>query len=443
VFGVPFSIVAGAFLIELLLISVRFTAEPNRQVQPLIATLILANAVYLCTTWYLLRHTTKISVPFIIGASIVFRLTSLPVSAPLTDDLYRYRWEAQVFNAGGNPYASRPIDPAWAHLREDVTWPRLGQKDVPAGYGPAWTLLAALTGTLVATPGQPLREVFLFKLPAILFEAGTLGLLLLWIRRATPAIPPDRILIYAWCPLPVWEFWASGHNDAPVLFCIVLALLLAERHRWTPSWIALALAVSLKLWPAILIPAWLWRSGRRHALPGLLLVPAIFGLFAWPFLTDLTWNARYMSGFVGGWRNNDSLFALILWSTGNREWPAKCLAFGLIGASALWFATRSAWPLSRTVLWTIVSLLLLSSNCHPWYLTWFVPMLVFEPATALLLWIALMPLNYAVWIDWVQLGVWNGSRPLRWVVYVPVLALAVWNVVRSNGGLFFRRRSSP
>jgi DNA-binding response OmpR family regulator len=29
------------------------------------------------------------------------------------------------------------------------------------------------------------------------------------------------VLIYAWAPAPVWEFWANGHNDSVTLFFLV------------------------------------------------------------------------------------------------------------------------------------------------------------------------------------------------------------------------------
>jgi hypothetical protein len=63
-----------------------------------------------------------------------------------------------------------------------------------------------------------------------------------------------------------------------------------------------------------------------------------------------------------------------------------------------------------------------SANCHPWYLTWFIPLLCFVPAVPLLLWTALMPLNYVVLFEWFSVGGWNGSTSMRWYVYAPVFA---------------------
>jgi hypothetical protein len=218
--------------------------------------------------------------------------------------------------------------------------------------------------------------------------------------------------------LPVWEFWANGHNDASVIFFIVASLLIASRSKWLGSIVLLALAAALKFWPLALLPAYLIRSRRWIAGPAI--VAAVLGAFAIPYAADITENIRFMTGFMGGWRNNDSLFTFIAWAAGE-QYRAKYTAMALIAASALWFAFRP-WPLERTAIWTIVALLLLSSNCHPWYLTWFLPLLVLRPATPLLLWTGLMPLAYAVLIPWQALGTWNGSTTLRWWIYVPVFA---------------------
>jgi len=421
--GIQF-LIAAVFLELTFVLLGRFSA--SQAIPETILLLVCANTFWIVSVYFTLHtvQSTKTVPVLIIVAAAAFRITAWPVAAPLTDDLYRYRWEARVQNEGGNPYASRPADPDLTRFR-DSTWSRVGQKDVPAGYGPAWELLGAWTGRLSGLlSADPDRQAFWFKLPAAVFELGTLVLVAVWLRRA--GLPGHWLAVYAWSPLPVWEFWAGGHNDAPVLFCVTLALLLADSRRWAWSWGALGMAVALKFWPAILMAAWVFRA-PRYWWKGPAVAMAVVAVCALPYAgTDVWWNARYMTGFVGGWRNNDSLFGAILWVTGD-QYRAKYTAFALISACALWFASRREWPLGRVVLWTCATLLLLSSNCHPWYLTWLVPMLAFAPASPVMLWMGLMPISYAVWIDWSLLREWNGSTPLRWLVYGPTLAyFLVW-----------------
>ena len=67
-------------------------------------------------------------------------------------------------------------------------------------------------------------------------------------------LPQERVLIYAWSPLPVIEFWATGHNDSVIVLLITLALLAAAKERWTWAFVALSLAVAAKIWPVLLFP---------------------------------------------------------------------------------------------------------------------------------------------------------------------------------------------
>jgi len=201
--------------------------------------------------------------------------------------------------------------------------------------------------------------------------------------------------------------------------------LAAASARWTWSVLALSLAVCAKFWPAILFPLF---AGWRGWLPQrrwqwLVLVPAA-GIAAAPYWSNIGENARFLSGFFGGWRNNDSFFGLLLWLTGD-VYLAKYTAFALLAAVVV-VLMRLEWPLEKKVLAAIVAMLLISSNCHPWYLTWFLPLLALHPSAALLAWCALAPLAYEVVSGWVLLGEWHGSTPARWWVYVPVFALLAW-----------------
>src|SRR5690606_21296982 len=106
------------------------------------------------------------------AAAIVFRLTLLPLQPTLSEDLDRYRWQARLQAAGGNPYVEVPEDPRWAALR-DETWERVTGKDLPSVYGPlteasyrAWYEVARRISD------DPHRQVWTFKLPYALAEIG-------------------------------------------------------------------------------------------------------------------------------------------------------------------------------------------------------------------------------------------------------------------------------
>lgn len=425
--AIPFPYIIAAVLIEALLLLLHPLADLGSKVVEAITLIILTHILYLVSVFLILKSPSSdrpgISVRFVLLAAILFRITVWPLYPALSDDVYRYRWEGKLQAAGGDPYQVRPIDLRWVSVR-DVTFPKVGSKDFKSAYGPLIEQSQRIIYRILqrVTP-DPFVQVFWFKLPAALFDLGIIGVLVLLLRQYR--MPPNLVLIYAWSPLPLVEFWGTGHNDAIAIFFVTLALLMAARNRWIWSFASLSLAVAAKIWPILLFPAFILSpgGGKPRWYQWLILFP-VLGLFAMPYLGNVTENAQFLSGFVGGWRNNDSLFGAILWYSGGDLYQAKYTATGLIAAIVIGIAVFVR-TLEKAALWSITAVLLISANCHPWYLTWFAPLLVFSPATPLLLWSALMPLSYSVLIGWLNLGEWDGSTPLRWFIYVPFFLFAI------------------
>lgn len=391
-----------------------------------IRLMMLAFSVYLVSAIYVRRRKTLTSKVFILAAAAVFRLTLAPLAPSLSNDVYRYRWEGRVQTEGLSPYMVAP-----ATSVRDATFARIPTPDARSGYGPVASLTEWASFELARRiTDDPARQAFWMKLPSVAFEAATLVVL-------APVLTPGALLLYAWSPLPVVEFWWNGHNDAMAVFFLVAAMLLATAQRpgtaATASHVALGLAIAVKWWPAVLWPLFVWRDRGRTWL----IAPAVVAASSLPYVWTPEWreliaNARYMSGFVGGWRNNDSLFGVLLWAAGGDQYAAKYAAFALLAAFVAWMALRR-WPLERAALSAVAAMLLLSANCHPWYLTWLLPLALFAPAPwwplPVLVWQALMPLAYIVLEGWQARGEWVGSRPDRWWIYLPVftsMAVSAW-----------------
>ena len=183
----------------------------------------------------------------------------------------------------------------------------------------------------------------------------------------------------------------------------------------------------MKWWPVVLWPLLTAKTPRW--LRAAWIAPAVVAAMALPYWTP-AWretiaNARYMSGFVGGWRNNDSLYGLLLAATGD-QYLAKYAAFAILAGAIAWMIARR-WRLEHAALGAVMAMLLVSANCHPWYLTWLVPLVAFSPWPPVLVWQLLMPMAYTVLVQWHTRGEWVGSRPDRWWIYGPVFgSMAGW-----------------
>ncbi len=438
---------ALASILEAIFLGIAFLGDLRQHVSETIGLLLLAGLFYLVCAFLVLRRRSPAPPALVVGAAILFRLTFWPLYPALSDDVFRYRWEGKLQAAGGNPYEVRPNDAAWNSLR-DETFASVPGRDFRAVYGPLVEEIEWTTYRLVSRfETRPFAQAFWFKVPSALFDLGTMAAL--WLLLKAKGVPLQRILIYAWSPLPLIEFWGTGHNDSIAIFFLLLALLAIQNRDSNGAdlgaFTALALATASKFWPAILFPVFIgWRP--RRGLWCLIALP-ILALATLPYFTStIRWsgideNFRFMSGFLGGWRNNDSLFGVLLWAAGNDFYLAKKLAFAIV-CITLSAVIALRWPPERAALTIITVLLMVSANCHPWYLTWILPLLVFYPAPPLLLWLALAPLAHTAVIQWIASGEWNGSTSVRYYEYVPVyLSLAIWLVYGARASTRIRANS--
>lgn len=426
-----------ALLVEAPLARMRMLSDLKHHIVETIALLLVTSIFYLFSVWLLLRkesrgHTAP-SLLLILFAAIVFRVTVFPLYPAFSDDLYRYRWEGKMQLKSFNPYTTEPDDPRLAPLR-DAIYPRISGKEFRGIYGPVIELgecgLYWLTSAI--TP-DPAVQLFWFKAMAALADVGIIGAV--WLLLGGRGQPDSRVLIYAWCPLPIFEFWATGHNDAVVLFFVVLAVAMAARKRDSLATVVLSFAVAAKYWPALLLPCFTGFRWRR-ILAAIAILFGICAVLSLPYWSDVSGNVRFTTGFLGGWRNNDSLHGVIAWLTPN-PYAAKYATMASTGIAALAIAALE-WSLEARVLAIVVVILALSANVHPWYVTWIVPLLALYPIPGLLLWTALAPLLYRVLIEWTILGEWKGQTPFRWFVYAPVAAVLLCDLLNR---LSSRRRS--
>ena len=427
-----------AALMELTLVALPFIADLRAHVAEAVGLLLATSTLYILSVRLVLNKvpSSRSSLGLILLAAIVFRITVLPLSAPFSDDIYRYRWEGMLQAAGGNPYVATPAGAEWGRLI-DQTYPKVDGKTIRAVYGPLLELeQRALYEVAVVFTSNPATQVLVFRLASALADLGVIAAMLALLRVKN--LPPERVLIYAWCPLPLIEFWANGHNDALVLLALSLMFLFAARGRHGWAALLLSIAAAAKTWPLLLFPAlteWRWQRVWRAGVT-LLGVGAVaiapFGLAAFS-------NRDFASGFLGGWRNNDSLFGLILALAGD-VYRAKYITFGLVALSAVVASlvveerhdgAGSHAALESKAFITVAAMLAFSSNVHPWYATWLLPMMVVVPAPAALLFVSVVPVFYEVLIAWTLLGEWNGVSWLRWPVYAGVAIVLVASRLRS------------
>jgi hypothetical protein len=193
------------------------------------------------------------------------RLLLLP-GTPISTDIFRYVWDGRVQGAGINPYlhlpsGRRPDRPA---RRGDLSLHQ-SRRLCPTIYPPTSQVIFYLVTRISEAP-------IVMKAAMLAFEAVAVWTILQLL--AMRGLPQSRILLYAWHPLPLWEFARSGHLDIAAIAFLLLAFLAMERRSPILAGIALGAGVLVKYFPVVTGPAlykrWDWRfplafvaTGRR------------------------------------------------------------------------------------------------------------------------------------------------------------------------------------
>ena len=414
-----------AAAMELLYLLILRLGNLKERVETFLLLVLLLGILYFVSLYLAEKIVARRSLLiFLFLAAAVFRLTLFPLYPSLSDDLFRYRWEGKVQEGGYNPYLVHPADPQLAHLR-DETYPAVSGPQYSTLYGPLLEGVFWMTFSLTTWPLG-------LKLPFLVLDLGVVLLLF----RLLPAIglSPLRALIYAWSPLAVVEFAASGHNDSLPVFAFVLALVCWESRQGKLSVAAVAAAALSKVYAVFLLPVFLLRAGWR-----LIWIPVLLAAVAMLPYAE-AWRPLYdsLSAYSKHWRNNASLYVLIGKFTGSD--PQTGRVYLLIVAAVILYCSARRLSPERASFLVLGTVLLFAPNVFSWYLTWILPLLAIYPNPAWLLWTVTVFLSYHVLIPYQTLGLWQEETFFKLLEYAPVYGLLAGGFLVER---WRRRRSRP
>jgi alpha-1,6-mannosyltransferase len=396
------------------------SAEDLPRVQVLVALMMAAAALYFLAVRLVLRGTWPRQTLWVILAVAVL-LRALPLAVPpfLSSDIYRYVWDGRVQAAGINPYLYIPADPALAALRDTTIYPHINRADYARTiYPPAAQLVFAAVARIWGS-------VTAMRLVMVGFEV--LGVVCALLLLPLAGLPRERILIYAWNPLPVWSIASDGHVDALVVGLVGLALLLRAKRRDGVAGAILATAAMAKFFPLVLAPAFL-RGGRfwRPAVAGAAVIIVGYAIYLSAGLNVLGFLPSY--GSEEGLARGSGIWALAGLGL-IAPLPAHAVAIYAAIATAALVALAVAilrrpapandvQALCRdTALLAAVAMVAASPHYH-WYFAWLALPAVLAPSRAVL-WLATVPLLLII-------GPIPGDQFLwRALVYGPALVLAL------------------
>ncbi len=354
-------------------------------------TLILVWQVVALVAATLLRwvRPRRLAAGLIVAGLLALPAASLTRGSQISDDLYRYAWDGRLQAAGVDPYRYAPLAPELAHFRDDWLWPdapacvKLKKKPITTDPAHACTRINRPAARTIYPPVAegyflvahwlpgPARDHKL-QLDAAVLSAALTGLLAFGLRRT--GRDPLAVAYYSFGPLAGLDIAADAHVDVLAAIFGVGALLLATlRPRAVKRTGALVgLAIAVKLYPLLLLPALLRRGGGRSG--ALRLVAAAAGVVIIGYVPHMLAVGGHVLGYLPGYLHEEKYdsgtrFLLIgLLGLGDSVTKAlAALAMLSVVAVVAWRCHRGLASPAAGALAIFATALLVATPTQPWY----------------------------------------------------------------------------
>ncbi len=334
----------------------------------------------LCTKpWYGRWRWAELAIIF--GGALLFRVLLVLLPPNLSHDSWRYVWDARVTLQGYSPYVYPPGAKLFKPLQDALIYGNSRFRNVPTIYPPG-AQAVYLLGYLLAP-----SNLFFLKGIFLVFDMVTCGALAVLLGRR--GLDPRRVLLFAWCPLPIVEFAIEGHVDVLTLTFMVLAILCATSTRRGSRILTgflIGMATLTKIYPIFLLLV-IMRRRNDWALLGTTLGTIIVGYIPYLILGHgqvLGYFASY-SGEQGG---NAGVLQLVTYNLFFGEGVIQLallqqhvvdiLVLGAMSFVVLVLRIFKRTSMEAATMVLMGTVLAVSSHVFPWY------------TTALLPWIAVL-----------------------------------------------------
>jgi hypothetical protein len=404
----------------LLLFRIAVHSQGVADIRWFLELVFIQSVIYLAVAWLSLRSSDSRSI-LLLGLvfAALFRLSIVFFPPYLSDDIYRYIWDGRVQAAGINPYRYIPAEEPLAELRDEKIYPHINRRETVRTIYPP---IAQATFLLVTRISE---SVTWMKAAMIGFEAVTIWAIIQLLSSF--GFARQRVLIYAWHPLAIWEFAGSGHADALAIAFIALALLARRKHSETLTGVLIACATCVKLFPVVLFPALYTR--RSWKMPLAFVVTVLIA-----YLPYLNVGPMKVLGSLPaysserGLLSGDQYFLLALarqvLNTNVPTVTSFIFAAAVLGILSLWMMRNDHGNETRYLRngLLIAALFMVFQAPHfSWYFAWLIPFLCFIPS---------IPYFYLSLANFVLYLTWLNDTPNRVLIYkalifAPFLALGL------------------
>jgi hypothetical protein len=380
----------------------------------------------------------------LLGLGIIFRLIFLLAIPNLSQDFYRFIWDGHLVIMGENPYLYLPKDilekgeliiPQAQLLVEKME--SLSASNY-SNYPPFNQILFAVCvwlGGQKIVGGLIAMRLLILGADIGIFYFGRK--LLKHLNKS-----PYLIFWYFLNPLIIIELSGNLHFEGVMLFFLLWTLYLIAINKWMIAALPMALSISIKLIPLMLLPLFFKNLGLKKGLvfSTLVITGALFTLI--PFYDPLfaTHYSSTLSLWFSNFEFNASVYNVVkslgtqldlkpweLIKTYGKIMPVIVISW----VGLLTFSQKNHQPkvLLNSMLMILTVYLLLSATVHPWYIISLVLLCLFTEFRFPLVWSATVILSYSAYANP------EFKETMLWLIieYLTVIGFLVYELFKRQG----------
>lgn len=346
----------------------------------------------------------KLSFAHLIVVGVLLRLSIVTGAPNWSDDYFRFYWDAKTTISGINPYSFTPSElqearPDFFEAHKQV-YAQLNSPNYYSVYPPVLQAIFALSASLSSS-----LEGFIRSTQILIVLSELLSVLLMASLLALIKKPKELAVLYFLNPLVIIELTGNMHNEVFMVLFSIAALWLLHKNQAILSAVALALAVACKLYPLLLAPLFLLKSGKQWLTYGLSFSFAMAAVFL-PFVGIDEWMhiKESIDLYYQKFEFNGGLYFLLRKAISSFTVYNPIVYLGpILGVASILLIINvyrinllkpSKYNLFELISWVVLLFYATSTTVHPWYLSLMIAMSVFTKQRHAIFWSFLIVFTY-------------------------------------------------
>ncbi len=385
---------------------------------------ISSSMFFIATAYLIIKYKIGRKYLFILlGLGLLIRILFLFVHPVGSDDYYRYVWDGKVQASGINPYRYAPDDPALNFLHTQTLPGKINFSDMKTIYPPLSEIIFYASYII---GGEGFIGVKLFLL---MFDILSMIGIFLILKKLK--LDYKNLLLYALCPLIIFQFFIDAHLDGFGLPFMIFAIYFYLDNKKALSFAFIGLSVCIKPLAIILIPIIFFVEKDFKEKLKVVLIPALLCVTMYlPYVfTGSPFQA--LIKFTENWTFNGVVFHILdSFIHDNQRTRLICAILLFVFYLPVILSKKD---LLEKIYLSVFLLFIFSPVVHPWYLSWLAVMLPFIPRPSGIFYVGLVSLTIFTVLNYQLSGNWKEYTPVLVFEYVPVIILFLRELITGKG----------